>query len=101
MLCNLLLGSQISVENCRFTYVYHKINGHTCFKSHLAPSSISQILSLVTHKFGNYNSLWDTNTAVPTMYINYINPKQNSGDLQMCVTSISVSDTEEGAKYVP
>jgi len=41
------------------------------------------------------------NAAVPTMYINDINPKQNSGNFQMCVTSTSVSDTEEGAKYVP
>jgi len=41
------------------------------------------------------------NTAMSVMYIYDINPKQNSGNFKTCVTSTSVSDTEEGAKYVP
>jgi hypothetical protein len=68
------------------------------FRNYLAPSSVPQILTWVTHKFGNYNSLWDT--AMPTMYINNINPKQYSGNFQTCAASTSISDTEEGAKYV-
>jgi len=30
------------------------------FRNHLASYSAPQILTWVTHKFGNYNSLWDT-----------------------------------------